>query len=87
MKDLQNTVRQSGIAENLLDLLGARWRLWRWLDDDGITSKQRRNKRVDEGQIRVLQGLVGTLLRGRCSSPRTFHGNRINTGPTGTFLM
>ena len=56
MEYLEYTIRQTSVAEDLLDLLGTRWCLGRRLDDYRITGQQRRNKRIYEGQVWILQG-------------------------------
>ena len=54
VEDLEDVLIQASVDEGLLHLLDDERCLRGWLDNHAVTSKKSWNKRVDEGEVRVL---------------------------------
>ena len=63
MKVLYNVLGKASFFKCVGDMFDDRGSLWRGLQNDGVASKESRDKRVDEDQIRILRALASCLSR------------------------
>lgn len=54
MEVLDYTTRETGLSEDVCDVLGGGWCLWRWLEDYGVSCEESWDEGVDESEVWVL---------------------------------